>query len=126
MAIEVLELVMAGLVVLVIVAFLFPSRGALALRFVLLAITGLATVGAAAVALFFLKVGMHNHWTSDGPGMLGVMIGIPFCSVVSLVSGGLFLSILRKVRERTPPPEQRSAGDGSPRWRGGRDSTPEH
>jgi len=38
---------------------------------------------ATAAALGLLAVGHNAHWTSDGPGMLLIMIGIPICGVIA-------------------------------------------
>ena len=52
---------------------------------------GLAS-GLAAVGLVW--VGVANGWTSDGPGMLIVMVGIPFCALFAFLGGSLGLSLL--------------------------------
>lgn len=56
--------------------------------------TGSLTLGSVAAAIFLFKVGQQAHWTSDGPGMLLIMVGIFFCGIFALVFGGLFLSSL--------------------------------
>jgi len=54
--------------------------------------TGLITLASAAAAIALFIVGQKAHWTSDGPGMLLVMVGILFCGIFAFVFGGLFFS----------------------------------
>jgi hypothetical protein len=49
------------------------------LRILLRTILGLLALGAAASTLLLLYVGFKNSWTSDGPAMLLVMLGILVC-----------------------------------------------
>lgn len=47
---------------------------------------GLAVVialAAAAAGFGLIAVGQKAHWTSDGPGMLLIMIGIPICGIIA-------------------------------------------
>jgi hypothetical protein len=57
-------------------------------------LTGLLTLASAAAAAFLFKVGQQAQWTSDGPGMLLIMVGTVFCGVFALVFGGLFVRSL--------------------------------
>lgn len=50
---------------------------------IFMAIVGLAST-AATIGLFAL--GHHNNWTSDGPGMLVVMLGVPFFGVIAFIA----------------------------------------
>jgi hypothetical protein len=54
--------------------------------------TGLLTLTSAVAAVALIIVGQKAHWTSDGPGMLLVMVGILFCGIFALVFGGLFFN----------------------------------
>ena len=47
---------------------------------------GLAVVialAAAAAAIGLIGIGQKAHWTSDGPGMLLIMLGIPMCGTIA-------------------------------------------
>jgi hypothetical protein len=47
---------------------------------------GLAVVialAAAAAAIGLISIGQKAHWTSDGPGMLLIMLGIPICGIIA-------------------------------------------
>jgi hypothetical protein len=76
-------------VAVVLLAFGFRSTGG-AIRFLtggaalLIAIAGTA----GAIGLFWL--GQKNHWTSDGPGMLFVMIALGLCALAAVV-GWIFV-----------------------------------
>ncbi|MBY0246303.1 MAG: hypothetical protein K2Q17_01455 [Nitrospiraceae bacterium] len=87
------ELVFAGALALLIWALMakHPFIKALARFF-----TGLLTLASAGAAIFLFKVGQQAHWTSDGPGMLLVMVGIFFCGILAIVFGGLFFSSLNQ------------------------------
>jgi hypothetical protein len=53
---------------------------------------GLAVVvalAAAAALIGLIAIGQKAHWTSDGPGMLLIMLGIPVCGIVAWVFGML-------------------------------------
>ncbi len=54
--------------------------------------TGLVALASATGMVFLFWVGQRAHWTSDGPGMLAVMIGIVFCGLFAILFGGLFFS----------------------------------
>lgn len=63
--------------------------------------TGLLSVAALAAMVFLFGVGQKAHWTSDGPGMLLIMIGVPFCGLLALFFGGLTLKASQP--EQNPP-----------------------
>ena len=81
------ELLIAGALVLLIWALVSKHSIVRTLARIFTGFLALAS-SAATVALFM--VGQKAHWTSDGPGMLVVMVGILFCGIFALVFGGLF------------------------------------
>lgn len=85
------ELVIAGVVALLFWALW--SKHAV-LRVLARLFTGGVALASAAAAIFLIKVGQGAHWTSDGPGMLLVMVGILICGILALVFGGLFFTSL--------------------------------
>ncbi len=85
----------AGVIVLLVLAAVIsqsPNSGAL--RTIGRFVTALFALGSTAVAGLLFWVGMKAHWTSDGPGMLLVMIGIVFFGVVAFVSWSTLLGSL--------------------------------
>ena len=60
----------------------------------LLSLIALPALGASAVAGFFFYAGQANHWTSDGPGMLGVMLGFAGAGLVALLLWAVFATCL--------------------------------
>jgi hypothetical protein len=85
------ELVIAGALTLLIWALVskYAIVKTLARMF-----TGLLALASAAATVFLFWVGQQAHWTSDGPGMLLIMIGIALCGILACVFGGLFFSSL--------------------------------
>jgi len=83
------ELLFAGAFILIIWALSskYPIFRILARIF-----TSLIALASAAATVFLFKVGQNAHWTSDGPGMLLVMVGIFFCGILAFIFGGLFFS----------------------------------
>jgi hypothetical protein len=53
--------------------------------------TGLLTLAFAFASVFLFYVGQKAHWTSDGPGMLAIMIGLVFSGFLVFLFGALFL-----------------------------------
>ena len=86
-----LELLFAGVLVLLIWALM--SKHSI-LRTLARILTGLLTLTSAAAAAFLFMVGQKAHWTSDGPGMLLIMAGIVFCGLFAFMFGGLFFRSL--------------------------------
>lgn len=87
------ELLLAGVLVLIIWALWskHPIVKTLARIF-----TGFVALASATGMVFLFQVGQKAHWTSDGPGMLLVMVGIFFCGLFALFFGWLcFLSFTR-------------------------------
>jgi hypothetical protein len=64
------------------------------LRTVARFLTGVLTLASAAATVFFFHVGQKAHWTSDGPGMLLIMIGVALCGFLAFLFGALFLQSL--------------------------------
>ena len=52
-------------------------------------ITGSLTLLSLAGMIFLFGVGQKAHWTSDGPGMLLIMIGVPACGFFAFLFGNL-------------------------------------
>lgn len=52
-------------------------------------ITGGLTVLSLAGMIFLFGVGQKAHWTSDGPGMLFIMIGVVACGFFAFLFGNL-------------------------------------
>lgn len=75
-------LVLAGVVLL---AFGFGSTGG-AIRFLAGGGALLVAIAATAATILLFWVGQRAHWTSDGPGMLFVMIALVVCAIVAAVS----------------------------------------
>ncbi|MDH5741486.1 MAG: hypothetical protein OEY77_14285, partial [Nitrospira sp.] len=47
-------------------------------------------------------VGQEVHWTSDGPGMLLIMLGIPICGIVAWFFGLMAFTTTASVEEINP------------------------
>ena len=86
-----LELLIAGTLVLFIWALVSKH---LILRTLARIFTGLIALASAGATAFLFKVGHQAHWTSDGPGMLLIMVGIFFCGLFAFIFGGLFFKSL--------------------------------
>ena len=54
---------------------------------------------AAAAAFGLMAVGHKAHWTSEGPGMLLIMIGIPVCGIVAWFFGMLACTVTSSLEE---------------------------
>ena len=81
-----IQLVLAAIVLL---AFGFGST-ANALRFLTGGASLLVAVASTAATVGLFWLGQKNHWTSDGPGMLFVMIALVVCAIVAVV-GWIFV-----------------------------------
>jgi hypothetical protein len=95
-------LVLAGVALLVFGAF---STGG-ALRFLSGGSVLLVAVVATAAAVYLFWIGQKANWTSDGPGMLFVMIAIVVCAIVSVLGWMFVFRIAGAVvaRPDAPPP----------------------
>ena len=60
-----------------------------AIRMIVRIITGGLTLLSLAGVTFLFGVGQKAHWTSDGPGMLVIMIGVVACGFFTLLFGHL-------------------------------------
>jgi hypothetical protein len=87
------ELLCAGALVLLIWALV--SKYSI-IRTLARIFTGLLTLASAVAAVALFIVGQKAHWTSDGPGMLLIMVGILLCGIFALVFGGLFFRSLNQ------------------------------
>lgn len=47
-----------------------------------------------AATIGFLKIGFDNNWTSDGPGMLAIMLGAAFCGLFAFIAWGAVLAVM--------------------------------
>ena len=81
-----IELVLAAIVLL---AFGFGST-ANALRFLTGGASLVVAVASTAGTVGLFWLGQKNHWTSDGPGMVFVMIALVVCAIVAVV-GWIFV-----------------------------------
>jgi len=83
------ELVCAGALALLIWALMAKQP---IIRTLARIFTGVLTLASAAATIFLFKVGQQAHWTSDGPAMAVIMLGILLCGIFALVFGGLFFN----------------------------------
>jgi hypothetical protein len=87
------ELLFAGVLVLIIWALwskhsIFRSLARI--------FTGLVTLASASGMVLLFMLGQKAHWTSDGPGVLLVMVGIFLCGLFAFLFGGLFFYSLNR------------------------------
>lgn len=81
------------ILVLVFVAFLWALAAQSAIiRYLARSLAALVALAAAAASVGLFMLGMKAHWTSDGPAMLFVMLGIPLFGLVALFFGTFALS----------------------------------
>lgn len=66
------------------------SRNGLVRMLAKLVVGGLALLSLSGM-VFLFGVGQKAHWTSDGPGMLFIMIGVAVCGFFTLLFGSLLL-----------------------------------
>jgi len=72
-----------------------------AIRVMTRIITGGLTLLSLAGMIFLFGVGQKAHWTSDGPGMLLVMIGVVACGFFAFLFGNL--TLLPSPPQDSPP-----------------------
>lgn len=65
--------------------------------------TGVVALASATAMVLLFMVVRKAHWTSDGPGMLLVMVGILFCGIFAFIFGGLFFSSFNQPMPRVNP-----------------------
>lgn len=56
-------------------------------RYLARGIAVVIALAAAAAMIGLIAIGQKAHWTSDGPGMLLIMLGIPICGIVAWFFG---------------------------------------
>ena len=62
---------------------------------------GCLSLACSALTVYLIQVGVRNHWSSDGPGMLLIMIAIPVFGFAAL-SGWMFTASLVFGKRRMP------------------------
>ena len=82
------------------------SSGGSAVRLVGKIITLVLALAASAVTLFLIGVGVDNKWSSDGAGMLAVMIGVLLFGLAAFALWGLLIASLSG-NESEPEAEKR-------------------
>jgi hypothetical protein len=65
-------------------------------------LTGGLTLLSLAGMIFLFGVGQKAHWTSDGPGMLFIMIGVVACGFFAFLFGNL--TLLTSPPQNSQPP----------------------
>ncbi len=67
-----------------LIAFMWALiSGSTIVRYLARGLAVVLALVAAAAAFGLMAVGHKAHWTSDGPGMLLIMIGIPICGIIA-------------------------------------------
>lgn len=79
-------LVFAGVILVIALAAVFAASKNPILHLIGGLLLGLISLSLTALTLFLISVGVRNHWSSDGPGMLMIMIGIGVLGVTALGS----------------------------------------
>lgn len=75
-----------------------------ALRVVGALLTALFAVGCSAATVLLWKVGSHARWTSDGPGMLLVMVVLALAAIGALVGwSALYSQLTDEPPDDLPP-----------------------
>ncbi len=81
------------ILVVVFVAFVWAlAAQSPIIRYLARGLAALVALAAFAASVGLVILGMKAHWTSDGPAMLFVMLGIPLFGLVALFFGMLALS----------------------------------
>lgn len=89
------------LFLLIFVALLWGvSSGMAVFRMLAGLLSGMIGLAGLAAAAGLIWLGQKAHWTSDGPGMLLIMLAIPVCGIVGFV----FSSVALKVMLSDTPP----------------------
>ncbi len=83
-----------ALIALVFTALACASSGKPSLKLLGGAICGLLALASTAATIFCISVGIDNNWTSDGPGMLIIMIGVLVFGIAALLSWGVTASVI--------------------------------
>lgn len=84
----------------ILVAFTWAlASGNRAVRYLARGLAVVIALVATAAAFGLMAIGHKAHWTSDGPGMLLIMIGIPICGVIAWFFGMLACTATSSVEE---------------------------
>ena len=71
-----------------LIAFIWAlSSRSTVVRYIARGLAMIIALASAAAAIGLIAVGQKAHWTSDGPGMLLIMLGIPICGIVAWFFG---------------------------------------
>ena len=87
------------------IIYMLSSRG-FAVRLFGRIVTLVLAVAASALTIFLIGVGNHNNWSSDGPGILMVMIGVFIFGLAAFALWGLLVASLSDY-ESEPEDERR-------------------
>jgi hypothetical protein len=83
-----------------LVAFMWAlASGSRIVRYLARGLAVVIALVAAAAAFGLMAVGHKAHWTSDGPGMLLIMLGIPICGIVAWFFGMLACTATSSLEE---------------------------
>ncbi|MDR4463115.1 MAG: hypothetical protein MRJ66_02500 [Nitrospira sp.] len=83
-----------------LVAFMWAlASGSRIVRYLVRGLAVVIALVAAAAAFGLIVVGQKAHWTSDGPGMLLIMVGIPVCGIVAWFFGMLACTATSSLEE---------------------------
>lgn len=82
-----MNILITGAVLGLLVWALVSGNGVI--RIIARIVTGGLTLLSLAGVIFLFGVGQKAHWTSDGPGMLVIMIGVVACGFFTLLFGHL-------------------------------------
>lgn len=85
-------------VLLIVFIWALSSRSTV-VRYIARGLAMIIALAAAAAAIGLITVGQKAHWTSDGPGMLLIMLGIPICGIVAWFFGLMALTPIARVEE---------------------------
>lgn len=84
----------------VLVAFIVAlTSGGTIVRYFARGVAAAIALAAAAAAVGLIAIGQKAHWTSDGPGMLLIMLGIPICGIVAWFFGILACTTMTSLEE---------------------------
>jgi hypothetical protein len=87
----------------ILIAFIWALTSLrMTIRYLARGLSLVIALAAAAAAIGLIAIGQKAHWTSDGPGMLLIMLGIPICGLVAWVFGMLVLTTTGSSEGATP------------------------
>lgn len=86
-----------------LIAFLWAlTSRRITLRYLARGFSLMIALAAAAATIGLIAIGQKSHWTSDGPGMLLIMLGIPICGIVAWIFGMLAFMTTAGSEEANP------------------------